>query len=234
MQPISTDWLVSFSKIFYVVSELTIFLPLVVAFRPGRNLAPAFVPLRWFCVARLVLFVLSELAKRLLHYNIALLHLGTLLDSLLLGWLFYNFLASATIRYWLRLAGVAFVAFAFADSLLISGLWQRNAYTVALQTIGLLCLSLLYFEQMLRSVRHVEPKQDPMFLVSVGVALYYAGTVGLYLLENMLIAAKLLDDIWLMFNVSSVLTLILYGFLSKALLLVPSSDSTSVSEAYSQ
>jgi succinate dehydrogenase hydrophobic anchor subunit len=116
--------------------------------------------------------------------NFFLYHITVFVETWLLGYAYYLSVRSDKLRRWFLPAGLLFSAVALADAFVWSGLDKLNDYARSVQTAGLLACTLLYFEQWVREVRHNNPWWDFMFLLSVGLAVYYAGSVMSYLIMD--------------------------------------------------
>ncbi|KAA9332395.1 hypothetical protein F0P96_13050 [Hymenobacter busanensis] len=164
------------------VSTLSIALPLVVGLVRRRQLSAPSRPLMWYCILWAILHPLELACRKLFHYNIFLFHLCTPLETGLLAAAYYRALPQPRLRQLVRWVAGPFLLLCLADAVWLSGLWKINAYARAVQSALLVSLGLAYFWQMLRELRVVRPEHDPMFLTSVGMILYFTGTVGAYTL----------------------------------------------------
>ncbi|UOQ55327.1 hypothetical protein [Hymenobacter cellulosivorans] len=143
-------------------------------------------------------------------WSISLWHLFTLVQTLLFLRIYYLTLTSPALRRLLPAVVVAFTAFALLDSLYLEGLHQMNSYTHVLQSALLIGLALLYFEQLLNELRVIRLEQDPLFLVSTAVVLYFSGTVLLYVFVNKLSAPADYASHQVIYTLNSMVNLIQY------------------------
>ncbi|GAA3944776.1 hypothetical protein GCM10022406_28750 [Hymenobacter algoricola] len=182
-------------------------------------LAPAHRPLVWFAlVPGCLLSLLSEIGSHVFRNNIAYQHLIPLAETLVLGWAYWHALYAPRTRRFLLAALGLFVLVFSAESWYWQGFWQgENVYAHTVQTFVLLAFALLYFEQLLRELHTIRIEHDPLFLVSVGVMLYYAGTLMIFLLEAGMQRLHQSDQIWTMYIVQEVLLIVFNGFLTLAL-----------------
>lgn len=218
LQPI--PWLVTLAKQLNLLSLATCLIPLAVGMRYWVRLS---VPLRVVTVTvllQVILGLLSEIGRYVWHYNILFLDLLTITETLGFGITYVLVLSRFMPRYVLLGLLALFAGVAFYETI-VRGSYHSdgppNVATFTLQFIVLLVAVLLYFDQILHDLHAILLERDPMFLISVGITLYYAGTV----LVN--IAAEYMKDgadpgiIWTMFMVQFVLLIFLNLVLSRAM-----------------
>jgi len=135
--------------------------------------------------------ILGEACGKLLGYNIAVWQTVDILDIWFIGAVYYYILRFRLRRYFL-LIGVLYTAFALVDMFIINDLWNGiknelvtvNNYTLVVKHLLLISLILLYFEQSLRHLRNVAMERDPVFIVSVALLIFNAGTFVLFLVRT--------------------------------------------------
>ncbi|RYU82181.1 hypothetical protein [Hymenobacter persicinus] len=212
-------WWAGLAKKLNLLSVATSFVPLAVGAYRWSQLRPGTYPLVWVAlVPGCLLGVLSEIGRHVFHNNIVYQHLIPLAETLLLGWAYWYALTGPRNRRFLVASLTVFVLVFVGESVYWGGFWQgENPCSHAVQTIVLLSFALLYFEQLLRELRTIQLEHDPMFLVSVGVMLYYAGTIVVFLLEVGMQQQQQIDQIWTMFIIQAVLLMVFNAFLTLAL-----------------
>jgi len=177
-------WLLKASEILEWVSQLSIVVPLVIAWRRRAFFTPAVRVLSWYVYLSLFTSLALQIGRHLLHVNNPVQHLYTLLKTLLFSHMYYLALQRPWHRqlvYWLT---IGFVVFAALDAFYFEGLMRYNSYSRALQSLLLIGFAMLYFEQMLRELRVPRLERDSLFLASVGLVIYSAGTGMLFVLTN--------------------------------------------------
>lgn len=208
------SWLSHLSQVLYYLAHISVLGPLLVGLWRWHVLPKMFQPVVWCCTMWAVLIPFAEYAAYAWHYNVAFWHVMRVLEGLLLGYAYYLALRAPALRQALRWLAPAFVVLALADSLVLSGWWKLNIYTIAVECTGLIALALLYFEQVLHELRNMDLRQDPMFVLSVGVLVYFAGTVTLFVLQRDVQDLQQLD---LMLLINSVMSLLLSYTVGRAL-----------------
>jgi|GEM_PF-2423044 len=212
-------WWAELAKKLNIISLLTFLIPLAVGLWRWASLAPAYRPLLWFAlVPGCIMGLLAEVGRYVFRNNIAYLHLVPLIETLVLAWAYWHALpAPRTRRFLLAALGLFMVVFV-GEAAYWHGFWRgQNGYTHTIQTFVLLAFALLYFEQLLRELHTIRLEHDPMFLVSVGVMLYYAGTIMIFLLEGSMQRRLQTNQIWTMYIIQAVLLIVFNAFLTLAL-----------------
>lgn len=165
-----------------------------------RRLAP---PLRY--LAWLAWF---ELPLELLGCGLALYHVNNLFimpiytvgELVLLALAYGTAVRSAGLHRALPWLVSAFVAYTIADCLLAPDLtWFKPGQQV-LQSLLILGMVVLYFRQLLQEARAVSLGREPMFWVSVGLALYFLGYLEIALFSNYMLrhySLKFNQNVWL-------------------------------------
>lgn len=113
----------------------------------------------------------------------------------------------------------AFAAYTLVDSLTVPDLtWFRPGQQVA-QSLLILGMVFLYFRQLLHDLRVPRLTREPMFWVSVGLALYFVGYLHIALFSNYMLqhySHQFNVRVW---DIHTVLTLLLHSCYCVALLL---------------
>ncbi|UYZ65090.1 hypothetical protein [Hymenobacter weizhouensis] len=189
-------------------------IPTLVALSHWRQLSA---PLRMLaCVPAymLLLFVLMRLTAYLGQHNIWLAHFSAIGESLLYIGTFA--LALPHLRRWVPLLIAGFLAAAALDSFVLEGTHQLNSYTIALESFLGILLVLLYFEREINTPSRVLLLERPLIVASIGIVLYLAGTVTVYLISNSFVLANDIMGMTLLYSVNSVLLLLLSGLFTYA------------------
>ncbi|GAB2959403.1 hypothetical protein GCM10027048_28480 [Hymenobacter coalescens] len=171
------SWLRYLSILVGYLDEWGVVVPLILGVRLWARLSE---PLRMvvcyygFWLAQAPLNVYS---RRVLHTNMYLHHLDTLVETWLLGWAYYRALNRSRLQPWIPVLLVAYTGVAVADATYWTGLLNLNIYSRVAQTVLMLCLLLWYLEHWLRRLPQQQLRYDGMFLVTVGLALYFTGSI---------------------------------------------------------
>lgn len=154
---------------------------MAMGYRRWPLLTRVFRPLVWCCAMWFGCMLVAEVTYALWNYNIGIWNLVTVLEALLIGSAFHYALDSARAAKWIRWVGAAYVVLAVAEATVVDGVWVTLRCTTLAETCGLVVLALLYFNQTLEQLRNVRLENEPMFVVSVAVLVYFAGTLVYFL-----------------------------------------------------
>ncbi|OON67418.1 hypothetical protein [Hymenobacter sp. CRA2] len=184
----SSEWLVALSKQLNGLSVAAALLPVIVGLLQWRHLNASGRCL-WACslLASLLLGVLCEYGRIVWHNNILPLRSQVWLETVLLTAAYYYTLPDSTTRRVLPGLLAAFTLGAVVETVWFMD-WRvgNGPYLHVLQAVLLIGVVLAYFEQLLSNPPQVPLKREAMFVASVGVVCYYAGTVFVYVLERVM------------------------------------------------
>ncbi|WP_345115322.1 hypothetical protein [Hymenobacter algoricola] len=210
--------LVQISKQLNIISLLTYLLPLVIGFWRWHSLTPACKKLVWFVlIAGCLLNALSEISRVVWHNNHLFFYLNTWAETLFLSWAFFLSLHSSKVKRFFAWAVILFFVVALVQVIYLRGVYASNTYARLAQSTLLISAALLYFEQTLQELRTIQLEYDPMFLVSVGVILYFAGCLMVFTLEDSMYAQKQFTQVWIMYSIQFVLLIVFNFILALAL-----------------
>lgn len=153
----------------------------------------------------LVLNVWAEIGRQVWHNNIFSTYLILWSETLFLSYAYYKTFNTRLNRQLLVIALAIFLVIAVVEYVFWTGLYGTKTYTRMAQSLLLIGAALMYFEKILRELRNIRLERDPMFLVSVGVTLYYSGTLMVFVLEDSMQKNYQINQIWLMYSIQSVL-----------------------------
>jgi hypothetical protein len=213
-----TEWLVSFAKQLNRISLLTFLFPAVVGIWHWHLISRPFKALVWYAlIPGCLLGTLTEVGRLVWHNNLIFTYLVIWLETVFLGYLFYQNTHVESSRRLLKAGFVVFVVVAATEWLYFEGITGNQAYTRATQSILLIGATMLYFEQILQELRNIQLHRDPMFLVSIGVILYYAGALMVFILEDSMHRQHQANQIWMMYIIQFILLIVLNMLFALAL-----------------
>ena len=210
-------WLVSFATYLQYGTGLVLLLPLGLGiWRWPRLIAPLRLLVASLVVTELTLLLSSLVLlcrPTLIH---GLWNTYTVVQTLFFLRFYYLTLTGRRAR-WLPLIAAVFVVFALVDGLYLEGLHQVSSYTHVAQSALLIGLALLYFEQLLNELHVARLEQDPLFLVSTAVVLYFSGTVLVFVFINKLSGPSDYASTQVMHTLDAMVNLIKYLLFALAL-----------------
>ncbi|MCB2377678.1 hypothetical protein LGH70_08805 [Hymenobacter sp. BT635] len=208
MPTLDSTVLVSIAKQLNLLAVFAFIVPVLVCIRRWPLLSPSSRKLILTALLiTLALNLLSETGRRLWNTNIVFLYCITWTETLFLGWAYYQAFHMPRARQLLLGAGAVFILVAVAE-LVLNEFSGEQTYTRLTQSMLLVGAALAYFEQILHELRNIRLERDPMFLVSVGVTLYYSGTLMVFVLEDSMQKQHQNSQIWMMYIIQAVLSII--------------------------
>lgn len=103
----------------------------------------------------------------------ALYNFQTIEEFCLLSWLYYNFFRLAYFKQLVKLSNVVFLPMAFWFY------WQNpfewNSLTMTIESLLLIAFVMIYFYELILQDSHIGFTTVPMFWISAGIMLYFAG-----------------------------------------------------------
>ncbi|NVO85675.1 hypothetical protein [Hymenobacter terrestris] len=213
-------WFLGFAKLLDFVAYTSLLLPFYLAHTRRTHLSGGLVALRFLPVFHFGIYCLMHIANSVWRNNIPLIHFATIAETLIYLKVYHEEFTETKIKKTIRYAAVAFLLFAFIDSIWLEKPPRINSYTNLFESILIIGLALLFFEKIMVRHKQLKLSRVPMFVATVGIVIYLAGTVLLFLTTNYFIVLNDEFNLRLMYLVSSVLLLLLAVLLSRAFLLV--------------
>lgn len=174
------NWMFDYSSSFLVVS-------LAVAVWRYRYLTKELAYVGAFLALSLSGEVISTILSQRGIPNLFLLHFYTMLEFALIG-LFYHRYFRGFYPPWL-VPGmiVIFVAFAIINMVYLQHLTEFNTYARGLEGLLTIVLTLMCFYKMLTELEAKSPDQHPVFWINTGYLFYFAGSLFLFILSNVVL-----------------------------------------------
>jgi hypothetical protein len=116
--------------------------------------------------------------------NLWLSHIYAPVEFALLASAYYTSFKYTKIRKAIIWSFLVFFIFCIADAFFIEGLKEMNSYARVLESSLLIALALLYFYVVFQDLNQLYIDQDPMFVLSSGILVYFAGTTMAFLMFN--------------------------------------------------
>jgi len=186
-----------------------------------RRLAPPLRYLAWLAWFELPLEVLGVCLGLYHHNNLFIMPLYTVGELALLALVYGAAVRSGAFHRVLPWLVGAFIGYTVFDCLLAPDLtWFKPGQQV-LQSLLILGMVVLYFRQLLQDAQVVRLGREPLFWVSVGLALYFVGYLQIALFSNYMLRHYSMEfnrNVW---TIHTVLSLFLHGCYCVALALRP-------------
>lgn len=178
------EWLTTVVLVQYWLIGFGVLLPFGLGMERWRAHSPAARAVIWYLGFWSVEIFVDLWSRKVLHTNVYLYHVTVLVETWLLGWAYYQVFDLQPIRRVMPWIGALFTWLALVEAFWLTGLHDTNRITRAVQVVLMLTLVLLYFEQWTRKPQATRPRHDALFMTSAGLAVYYAGSVMGYLLQE--------------------------------------------------
>ncbi len=147
--------------------------------------------------------------------NLFLLHLYTIVNFVLLTWVYQSVVGAR----WARVIGIAFTVFAAVNSLFIEGLQTFNVLSRSISTFISMFFALRFFAKSLREMQISRLEMVPLFWISVGTLFYNAASFFIFLFSKDIAPHEPLSSTY--FGIHAIFTVLLYIFYTIALWIRP-------------
>lgn len=186
-----------------------------------RHLPPALRCLAWLAWYTLSMEVFTRALGLFYQSNLFMTSLDTALEFGLLAAVYRQALRPSALSRWLPVVAGIFMLVSLLSYLRPAGVAQFNPGQRFAESLLVLALVLAYFLKVIRELLVVRLERDPMFWVSAGLLLYFAGSVFVFLSSNYVLrhSNTLSLRLW---AVHAGLYMVLYGLYSLALWMKPS------------
>ncbi|WP_426490695.1 hypothetical protein [Hymenobacter sp. 102] len=209
-------WFITLCKGIDFVVYWAMVIPVAIAQYNRKWLVGGLRTLRFVPLFLLAMYCGLQVAIHVWAYGLPLNHLNTIGETLLYLKVYHDEFTSTVIKRRIRIASVIFLFFALIDSFWLEGFHQINSYTNILESGLIITLILIYFEIHILKNRKIVALRKPMFIASIGIILYLAGTIVVHLITNYLIATNDEGSARLVYLISSILLLVMTILFSRA------------------
>lgn len=163
----------------------SILIPLLVILRNGKNIFPGIFLLRIWIIWALMgeTFSIGNYYLKIFPNSLPGLHLFTLLEALILLHLYQRVFPENFSRRLVWLVWGGLLLFEGVQLAFFQGILDMNANTRAVESLLIIGCSLYYFFRVLRDLEVPRIQAEPMFWVSAGLLVYFAGNLFLFALS---------------------------------------------------
>ncbi len=212
------------------VGRKTLLLPLIVALLTGHFRSVVHVKIIQFTIFSLIMEHLST-DEDLMHFfhdktNSPWYHLLIPILFLLLTRFFSDYLAYGKQKYWIWLIPLLFSILVLINALKGDGFYVFPSKIVGFYSIMGILLSIGYFLYLLRSLNDYYIERNPMFWVSSGLLIYFAGNFLLWVGLNFITYDRQFFNS--IYRINSMVTTLLYLFFTIAILLNPKNENQKI------
>ena len=189
------------------ISEFSIFLPLLMMVILSKHLSKQLVILKHFIFFTATLGLASIVLGWVGIQNLFLYHLHTPIEVILLSLFYFRISQRIVSMNGLIFIGITILSFAFIDVFFISGLENLNGFTRVFGGIFILTLAFRYIHYFLAQRSLIGAQNNPYFLITIGLIIYYVGTTALFTLNNSFLQASndALHLVWIAHTYTNIL-----------------------------
>ncbi len=194
------------------ISGATILLPLVAGCLRYKKLSVSMhILLLLLLYSSINTAVTSWLAIKGIN-NLLFINIFTLVELTLLGWVFHRVFESRGLKGFTMVAILACAAFSVINLFFIQGLSAINSYSLALGSMLLTVLALLFYYKIFREEKVQRLERYPLFWLSSGVLLYFAGNLFVFLFSSYVLSdsPNALYAEWSIHSVLYIMTNLIY------------------------
>lgn len=211
-----SDYLTVLSNISYIV----IFVPLIIGVIFWKRLS--FVQRMIFGIVVLTFLndSLTIILNRQEIHNLWVYHLYVPLYFWMIALLYRESPMKSTIKKWLLPYACIFTVFSVVNSIWIQPVSGFNSNAISIGMLSYILLALIYFQFLLKQQFYTRLENDPLFWMSVGLLLFNAGALVLFIVSNYFNSSdrKVVASIW---SLNVILNIILIMFYSLSLWVRP-------------
>ncbi len=199
----------------------------LVALIRWRHLEPKLRYLGLFIGVAVLGETVSEITAHVLHINnLYLFHAYTVLEFNAIAF-FYRQLFESFYPRWLVVGlMVFFTAFGLVNSLYIQPVTGYHTYALGLECLLIIGLTLMLYYQMLAEMKTDRLHTSPVFWINTGFLVYFAGSLFVFMLQNILLAQPNRELGVVAGTIHRVVLLVLHVFISIGLWLSPARSQT--------
>jgi hypothetical protein len=144
-------------------------------------------------------------------------HVAVPIYFLLLVSIFYSYLLQIFRRNTIKLISLAFVLFCLGNSILGEGILSFPSFSIGVYSLLSIMLAIGYLFFLLQTMIVESLDRDPLFIVAAGVLIYFSGNFLLWIFLTYINFDR--SFFYSIYNINSVLCLVLNLFLAGALLI---------------
>ncbi len=203
----------------FLINSLSIFLPIGISIVNYKRFDIVFQRFSLYLYVTGGVEICAVILGKLGYTNLPLLHVYVIVQFGLLSLVYYLYFDKKILKQIISILIVVFTIFSICNSLFIQNILKFNTNARALESVFLIFYVLAYFNLIMQEMKIKFIEKEPLFWVSTGILLYYAGNLFLFIFSNYILPAEQITiNMWIF---HAVINLTLNSFFSIALWIYP-------------
>ncbi|PLK44744.1 hypothetical protein [Emticicia sp. TH156] len=179
-----TTWLVTY------VSVVLLF-PVAIAVYRKKHLTKELKAVAVYLCFALFSEVVSIVTAELLNNNLPFLHFYTIIEFAIISWFYKTYLQNFIPKGVFYVAIALFSVLAVLNFIYVQPLTGFNTYPRGLESIIFVFFALATYYKMIKSLEIIYIEKSPLFWINAGFLFYFAGSLFLFVLGNLLLRMDL-------------------------------------------
>jgi len=188
----------------------SVLLPIIFAFTNYKKLDKSGIIILYYLLLSGVISILAEVAERMFHNNLPLLHFYTLAELLILVEFYKRLEVVKSNTAFLTGVQVFFTVFCIANVIFWQHIKTYPSYSLSLDALILMLLSVIFYAKILNAILDTKTTNIPSFWFNSGIFLYFSGSFFLFIFSNF-INLNLSGTAWnIIWNLHALFVFIMY------------------------
>jgi len=204
-------------------------LPFLCSIANYRGLQQKYISIFILIVSATFISIYSSIQNSIDINNMPSLHLLTVLEFLCIAFFYASVFKNKSLKRITVVVGIGFTLFSSFNSFFLQDIYTYNSYARGLEAFLVICLSLLYFYEMLQRQEEERLEQNPTFWFNTAFLLYFASTQFLFLFNNLILSTYSTDIAKLFWDVHAFVCILYYLLLAVGIWKVRSKPTSPIS-----
>ncbi len=201
-----------FSKNFNsIFAPLSILLPLIIGLYKFKVLSFSAKIIWWNLILTAIINTTAVIIAKVFHSNnLPLVHLFTVIETIMLIWFYKRLLEIKVSSKWYSILQIAFILICIANTVFFQNIHTYCSYTRSVESIICMLFALNYFAKIAST--DIKALKDAGFYFNTGIFLYFSGAFMLFVFSNFLAVKLTKTDFLIIWNIHACLFVLMYIF----------------------